>query len=102
MSDQEPVKEVKNLQVDSINLTSDGIGIRGTCDLTPVSGSTVKVSVEEVQALRARLAEIDSYPIENIIWTEGDAVLNIDPKVIADWKFVGLSNSHFPHYNHPL
>lgn len=95
------VREIKNLTIDSFNLTADGIGLRGSCDPNPAR-STVKVSVEEVRALRARLAEIDAYQIENIVWTENDNVIVIDPKVIADWKFVGLSNSYFPHYNHPL
>lgn len=93
------VNEVKNLTVDSVSLVAAGIGLLGHCDMKP---ATVTVAVEEVRALRARLAEIDAYPIENIVWTEGDNVLNIDPKVIADWKFIGLSNSHFPFYNHPL
>lgn len=99
----EPVREVRSLRIDSYSLTSDGIGLRGAGEVIPVTPSaTYRVSVEEVEALHRRIAEINAYPIETIVWTENDSVVNIDPKVIADWKFVGLSNFYFPKYNHPL
>lgn len=56
---------------------------------------TVSVSVEEIRQLYDRIAEINSFDLKDIIWTENDNVLMIDPKIIECFKFVGLSNTYF-------
>jgi hypothetical protein len=55
----------------------------------------LKVSVEEVKFLLSRLAEINSVPLESIIWTSYGKDLEVPAHRIDDWKFVGMSNVYF-------
>lgn len=56
---------------------------------------SVSVSIEEVRQLRARLNEINSIPLDQIVWTLNDNVVLFSEEAIAEWKYVGLSNVYF-------
>jgi hypothetical protein len=56
---------------------------------------TVSVSIEEIRRIYDRIAEINNYDLKDIIWTENDSVIVIDPRVIECFKYVGLSNTYF-------
>jgi len=56
---------------------------------------TVSVSIEEVRRLRARIEEINSIPLDQIVWTLNDNVVMFSEEAIAEWKYVGLSNVYF-------
>lgn len=56
---------------------------------------SVSVSIEEVRQLRARLDEINSIPLDQIVWTLSDNVIPFSKEEIAEWKYVGLSNVYF-------
>lgn len=56
---------------------------------------TVSVSIEEVRRLRARIEEINSIPLDQIVWTLNDNVVMFSEEAIAEWKYVGLSNMYF-------
>lgn len=56
---------------------------------------TTSVSIEEVRQLRARLNEINSIPLDQIVWTLNDNVVLFSEEAIAEWKYVGLSNVYF-------
>lgn len=55
----------------------------------------IQISVEEVAALIQRRKEINIIPLENIEWTLNGVPIDIDPKEIEDFKFIGLSNVTF-------
>lgn len=56
---------------------------------------TITVSVEEVRQLRARLDEINSIPLDQIVWILSDNVIPFSKEEIAEWKYTGLSNVYF-------
>lgn len=60
---------------------------------------TVSVSIEEVRRLRARIEEINSIPLDQIVWTLNDNVVMFSEEAIAEWKYVGLSNVYFIEYS---
>lgn len=60
---------------------------------------TTSVSIEEVRQLRARLNEINSIPLDQIVWTLNDNVVMFSEEAIAEWKYVGLSNVYFIEYS---
>lgn len=53
------------------------------------------VAIEEVKKLQARIAEINSIPLDKIVWTENDKPVEIVPEVKTFFKFTGLSNFCF-------
>lgn len=53
------------------------------------------VAIEEVKKLQARIAEINSIPLDKIVWTENDKPVEIVPEVKTFFKFTGLSNCSF-------
>jgi hypothetical protein len=55
----------------------------------------VKVDIEEVRRLTARIKEINQIPFYDIEWVDGDKTLQIPAEVREDWKFCGLSNVTF-------
>ncbi len=55
----------------------------------------MKVDIEEIRALKARLAEINLVPLEDIQWFENGVEVQIPPETVAEWKFVGLNNADF-------
>lgn len=56
----------------------------------------MKVNVDEVVRLKARLKEINNLKLEEIEWVndKGEPIV-IEKAVIEEWRFVGLSNCYF-------
>ncbi len=46
------------------------------------------------QILREK-EEINSIPFDQIVWFENGKEIEINPKALADWKFIGMSNVLF-------
>lgn len=55
----------------------------------------MKVSVEEIQAMRNRRMDINNTPLEDIEWTLLGETVPIPKEKIKEWKFTGLSNIDF-------
>ena len=55
----------------------------------------IQISIEEVAELIDRRKEINSIPLEDIEWTIKRVPVYVDPKVIEEFKFMGLSNVTF-------
>jgi len=56
----------------------------------------MRVSVEEIMAMRARRKEINNTPLEDIEWTQnGEVITDITPEEIEEWRFTGLSHADF-------
>jgi len=53
------------------------------------------VSIEEIKALREKLAEINRVDLESITFTENGEVVKIDQRYIDEWKYIGLNNVDF-------
>lgn len=56
---------------------------------------TTTIDVTEVCELQDRLDEINRLPFNEIMWTQNGIPISIHPEVLADWRFIGLSNSMF-------
>lgn len=56
------------------------------------------VSLEEIEAMQARRAEINAVPLAEITWTRNGVPLPVSKERIEDWKFVGMSNIAFPEF----
>lgn len=54
-----------------------------------------RVDVEEVRALKARLAEINSHDFDDIEWFENNKLLVVDPVIASTWHFIGMTNADF-------
>lgn len=55
----------------------------------------MRISVEEVIALRTRLQEIEAPELQDIEWTVGGEIVAPTEKQIDDWRFTGLCNRDF-------
>lgn len=55
----------------------------------------MKISVEEVMQLLDRKDEINSVPLDSIVWTLDGKELQIPQKVLEEWKFMGMCNTSF-------
>ncbi len=55
----------------------------------------VRVDVEEVLKLKARLREINKIPLQDVQWYENGQALDIPQEVVEDFRFTGLSNGCF-------
>lgn len=55
----------------------------------------MRIDVEEVRKLHARMKEINSVPLEEIEWFENGKKIDVDSEIISDWKFMGLTNFYF-------
>ncbi len=55
----------------------------------------IRIDVNEIKRIEERRREINSIPLENIEWVDGDMPVNIPAKHVEDWKFIGLSNCCF-------
>lgn len=53
------------------------------------------VPIEEVLAIRERRKQINSYGLDQIIWTRKGKVVSPTPEQIDEWRFTGLSNVDF-------
>lgn len=59
------------------------------------SGGHVKISVEEIMQMYNRRREINRCPLKDLEIYESGVLVNIDPKLIEEWDFTGLSNIDF-------
>lgn len=55
----------------------------------------MRIAVEEVIALRARLREIEAPDLKDIEWTVNGEVVTPTEKQVEDWRFTGLCNRDF-------
>ncbi|CAG7581206.1 MAG: hypothetical protein SLAVMIC_00727 [uncultured marine phage] len=55
----------------------------------------VSISIEEIQELHKRMREINSHDLSDIEFTEDGIPIDIDPKIIEQFKFCGLNNKDF-------
>lgn len=55
----------------------------------------MRVDIEEILALKARLREINSIPLEDIEWYENGQLVTVSPDVVNEYKFVGMGNDWF-------
>jgi len=55
----------------------------------------MKVAVEYIRWLREELVKINKPELEDIEFFENSVLLEIDPKLIEDFKFTGLGNVGF-------
>ena len=55
----------------------------------------MKVEIEEIMRIHDRLGEINSEDLSNIVFTLNGEEVDINPKHIKDFKFVGLNNVDF-------
>lgn len=59
-----------------------------------------KVNFDEVMRLLKFKKEINDLSLEEIEWVRDDeSIIKVDPRIIEDWKFVGLSNCYFADIN---
>ena len=56
----------------------------------------MRVAIEELEQIQSRLAEINAMPLEQIEWVKNGEVLSFSDEDIQHWKFIGLTNMHFP------
>lgn len=59
-------------------------------------GNIMEVKLEELQRIKKILKEINTTPFQDIVWTYEGQKLEVNQELSNDWKFFGLSNSHFP------
>jgi len=64
-------------------------------DSPQASEGKVRVDVEEVRLLRARLAEINQLDFDKIEWFENDEKVFVSGQQKQEWKEIGLSNTEF-------
>ena len=62
----------------------------------------MEIAIEEVQKLNERISEINRLKFDDIVWTKDGKPVEFDSRLLADWKFMGLSNRDFVNYNHPI
>ncbi len=55
----------------------------------------IRFDVEEIEAPLAFLKKLNSFPLEEIEFYEGGEKVEIDPRVLDHWRFVGLVNKSF-------
>jgi hypothetical protein len=55
----------------------------------------LKVSIESIRAMEEFRKSINTVQIHEIEWTLGGRVIEIDPHLIDEFEFTGLSNIDF-------
>lgn len=55
----------------------------------------MRVDIEYVKLLYQQMDIINRENLKNIEWYENGIKLNIDPELLEEWKFIGLSNVYF-------
>lgn len=55
----------------------------------------MRIDINEVKRLQERRREINAIPLGDIVWVDGERVIEISPKVLREWIFTGLSNVDF-------
>jgi len=56
---------------------------------------TVKINIEDIDALIDKVSEFNKLNIEAIEFYEKGKLLNIPNKYLEEWKFTGLNNLYF-------
>lgn len=57
---------------------------------------TTCVNYDAMMRLLKTKGEVNSFKLEDIEWVRDDGtVIQVDPKIIEDWKFVGMTNISF-------
>lgn len=55
-----------------------------------------EVNYDHLIRLLEERRNYNKIPLEDIEWVRDDgSKIEVDPKIIEDWKFIGLSNSEF-------
>ena len=55
-----------------------------------------EVSAEEIRMLKARLREINQFPLNQIKWLDDEGQpFKINPKDLQNWSYTGLTNIDF-------
>jgi hypothetical protein len=54
-----------------------------------------RVDVEHVNWLKQQLRDINCLDFNEIDFYEDDKKLDIDPKKLGEWRFIGMNNSDF-------
>ena len=57
--------------------------------------SKVQVSCEEVEALQARINEINGIAFADVEWLRNGHPLTVTPQIAEEWRMIGLSNMCF-------
>ena len=55
----------------------------------------IRIDVEDVIEFHKRRAYWDSVPIQDVEFFENGAKIEVDPEIINEWRFIGLSNDYF-------
>jgi hypothetical protein len=55
----------------------------------------MEVDLDSLQAALDYLRSINTAPLADVIWLRNGERVAIPPGAVADWKFVGLSNTEF-------
>jgi hypothetical protein len=55
----------------------------------------MRVDIERVRKIQEERTKINKADLEDIEWYEDGKKLEISPKVIEDFKFIGLNNTDF-------
>ena len=56
----------------------------------------MKVDLEELIRVKKYLKKINNADINKIKWCKNGVPIEIDPSVLEEWRFYGLSNIDFP------
>lgn len=55
----------------------------------------MQVDLEELARVKQYLRHINNTPLDQIEWIFNGKKLDIDSEFLAEWRFVGLNNTHF-------
>lgn len=55
----------------------------------------MRVDVKYVLHLRREMDKINALDLKDIEWYDGDTKLKIEPKLLEEWKFCGMTNCSF-------
>lgn len=59
----------------------------------------MKVNIKDLKRVLAYLALLESVPLEEIEWIDGNSKIEVDKKEIEKFKFTGLNNKDFAIFN---
>ena len=63
--------------------------------LKQMIGECMKIDIEEIKHLQARLHQINDSRLEDIDFYENGVKLDISDKVRKEWSYIGLNNMDF-------
>lgn len=59
-----------------------------------------KITIERVTELINIIDNINAIPFEEIEWHLDDKPIQLDSKIVKEWKFIGLNNVDFVRSNY--